>query len=157
MALVDLFHALGASAPGKFLAASTGAFAATESLHILGLAALGGSVIVTDLAAVGAIFRKSDPLDTARSLAPVSLGALLVMAASGVLLVSAGPMKYYSNPLFPWKFALLAPTLLAHLALYPGLRWARSSDVRGLARILGGLSLAGLLGVTILGRWVGLI
>jgi hypothetical protein len=157
MPLFQIFQALGESMPGQYLAASTAAFATTEALHILGLAAFGGSVIVTDLAAIGLIFRRNDPLDTARLIAPVSLSGLAVMAASGVLLVAAGPLKYYSNPLFPWKFAALVPTLAIHLALYPGLRCVRPAAVPILTRAFGWASLVGVLLVTVLGRWVGLI
>lgn len=154
--MTSLFAWLGQTSPGLYLAASTPAFAAVQSLHLLGLAALGGAVITIDLAAVGAIFR-GGAARIARSLAPVFGTGLAVMAVSGLLLVAAGPMKYLSNPLFWPKLLTLGVAVLIHLllvlVLLRGDPEARGAGVKGVAA----LSLATWFVVAVLGRWVGLI
>lgn len=151
------FAALGHSAPGRFLAASTAAFAATEAVHLLGLAGLGGAVIVLDLAVLGVIFRGTDLPQLARGLLGVFLASLAVMVVSGTLLVAAGPSKYLLNALFGPKLAMLAVALVLHLLLYP-VTLRRLSPVRlRVARGLATASLAAWPTVAILGRWLGLI
>ena len=154
MTLLDSFLWLGASAPGQFLKASTFAFAMTESAHLLALALLGGTLLVTNLAALGVVFRATPVVIVAEGAAKAFWGALGVMAISGVLLVSAGPFKYYSNPLFPVKLALLAAALVLQVLLLVVLR----RDGAGLgARALAGASLALWFATLIAGRWLGLI
>jgi hypothetical protein len=156
MSLLDAFMWLGATPPGQFLKASTLAFALTESSHILGIALLGGAVLTTNLSAAGLLFRATPPQAVAQGAGKVFWTALGVMAVSGVLLVSAGPFKYYSNPLFPVKLALLAAALVAQLLLWALIR--RGEAKPGLAgRALAIASLVLWLAVLIAGRWLGLI
>ena len=160
MSLQDAFVWLGESAPGRFLAGSTPAFAATESLHILSFGILGGAFLALDLAALGFVFRKSDLLGTAKLLFPIFVGALVGAAITGILLVAAGPMKYYTNALFPWKLATLLAALLIHLSIYPGLTLLRQNGpalIRPLGAALGAISLLLWFTVAVLGRWLGLI
>lgn len=152
MAIVTAFQWLGETAPGQFLAASTASFAAVQSAHLLGLAGLGGSAVVADLARLGAIFRRGDPDPVVRGLFPWFLGALAVMVVSGVLLVAAGPMKYLLNPLFGPKLAVLAAAVALHLLVHP------FGPRRGpAAKALAAASLLAWIAVAVIGRWVGLI
>lgn len=155
--ITTAFAALGHSAPGRFLAASTPAFAAVQSLHLLGLAGVGGAAIILDLAAVGLIFRKADLSRLARGLFGVFVTALAIMVISGTLLVSAGPTKYLLNALFGPKLAVLALAVTVHLLLYP-VTLRRLSPARlATARALGAISLIAWPTVAVIGRWVGLI
>lgn len=161
MSLHDVFVWLGETAAGRSLAESTPAFAATESAHILFFGVLGGSFLALDLAALGVIFRRADLLALAKSLFPIFLVGLGGAMATGVLLVAAGPMKYYTNALFPSKLGALAAALATHLAIYPGLAVARGRlgvvGVRRAGVLLAALSLLLWFGVATLGRWLGLI
>lgn len=160
MSLEDAFLWLGDTGPGRFLAESTIAFATTEALHILSIGVIGGAFFALDLTALGVVFRKSDVLRIGRLLFPVLITGLAAAAVTGVLLVAAGPMKYYTNELFPLKLVTLLGAILIHLAIYPGLtvlRTPAAAYVRLASAILAALSLALWLGVAILGRWLGLI
>lgn len=160
MSLEDAFLWLGETAPGRFLADSTVAFATTESLHILSIAVIGGAFLALDLAALGLVFRKSDLLRTGRLLLPVLVVGLAGAAVTGLLLVAAGPLKYYTNELFPLKLATLAAAILVHLAIYPGLTLLRGGAavyVKPAGAALAIVSLLLWFGVAILGRWLGLI
>jgi len=155
--LVEFLGWLERTAAGQFIADSTPAFAAVESIHLLGLATLGGAVITLDLAAAGVIFRRSELASLGRSLFPVFWAGLAAMAVSGVLLVASGPFKYLTNPLFGPKLLTLALAILAHVALYP-IVLKRTPEAR--RAIIGAVALVSLtlwVVVAILGRWVGLI
>jgi len=153
MSLEPLFVWLGQTPPGVFLAKSTAAFAATETLHLISLAVLAGSVLIIDLSSLRVVFRAAGPAEVARSLNPVLASALGVIAVSGVLLVAAGPIKYYTNPIFPVKLA----TLAVAIAVQVGVHKALGRDRLALAKGLAAASLALWLSVIILGRWLGLI
>jgi hypothetical protein len=99
------------------------------------------------------IFRQASPAEVAKSLVPVLLSALAVIVVSGVLLVAAGPLKYYTNAIFPVKLATLAVAVVVK----PGRHAALTRSRLGLARGLAAVSLALWLSVIILGRWLGLI
>lgn len=153
MSLESLFVWLGQTPPGVFLAKSTAAFAATETLHLISLAVLAGAVLVVDLTALRVVLRASPPVEVARSLNPVLLSALGAIAVSGVLLVAAGPLKYYTNAIFPLKLTALAVAVTVQTGVY----WALGRDRLGLAKSLAAASLALWFTVIVLGRWLGLI
>ncbi len=153
MSLEPLFVWLGQTPPGVFLAKSTAAFAATETLHLISLAVLAGTVLVVDLASLRVIFRQTSPAEVARGLNPVLVTALSAIAASGVLLVAAGPLKYYTNAIFPLKLATLFLAVVVQVGVYRAL----AREKLGLAKGLAAASLALWFSVIILGRWLGLI
>ena len=157
MSLENAFIWLGETPPGLFLAESTPAFAVVQSIHILAFGLLGGAILALDLAALRVVFRNVPLAQTGRQLLPVFVASLGTAALTGLLLVAAGPLKYYTNPLFAWKLGTLAVALAVHLALYPVLTAKVADRGRVVAASLGLLSLVLWFGVAILGRWIGLI
>lgn len=155
MPLYDLFVWLGQTPMGRLLNQSTAAFATTESVHIIALSLIGGAVLVTHLAAVGWILKPIPPGTVMRTLRPVTLVGLVAVVISGVLLVAAGPFKYYTNPLFPVKLMLLATALASQSWLHVSLKRTTAPSTATRAVALGSLLLW--TGVVITGRWLGLI
>ena len=151
----SVFKWLGETAPGVFLAQSTAAFAATESVHIVALALVGGTILVVDLAVLGTLLKTTSVSVVMRQLRVLYVGALILVALSGVLLVAAGPYKYLTNPLFPLKLAMLAVALVLQWTLARRLR--RRQKIDGTARALAATSLLLWSGVVVAGRWLGLI
>lgn len=154
MAIQTTFGWLGQSAVGQYLAASTPAFAAIQSLHLLALAVVGGAVIVADFAAARILFREAGPAEIVKGTFPVFVAGLAAASVSGLLLVSAGPTKYLLNPLFWPKLAVLAVAAVIHVALS---RVVLRQSGQAAARVLAWLSIVLWLSVAIIGRWVGLI
>lgn len=154
MSLLDAFLWLGETWPGQFLKASTFAFSMTESAHLLGLALLGGAVLAADLGALRVIFRSTPAVAVADGVSKAFWIALGLVAVSGVLLVAAGPYKYYTNPLFPVKLALLAMALALQVGVLTTLR---REGAEALSRVLAGASLVFWLSTLVAGRWLGLI
>jgi hypothetical protein len=151
----EIFMWLGRTGPGVALQQSTAAFAATEAVHIIALSLVGGTILATDLTALGAVLKTTVPHSVFRQLRALYLWGLMLVAASGVLLVAAGPYKYYTNPLFPVKLALLVIAVVLQAVLSQRLKTRASADRA--ARRLAAASLLLWTSVVIAGRWLGLI
>src|ERR1700733_12754813 len=110
MSVLHFFQWLSHSSFSIYLRHSTWGFAIIETIHLLGLAALGGSILIVDLRLLGIGLRHQPISRVARELSPILLGSLGVMLISGGLLVMTGPLKYYHSPSFRLKtlFFLLA-------------------------------------------------
>lgn len=131
----------------------------TQTIHILGVSAVMGSVVLLNLNVLGLGLRSYRTSDLTRRLLPWTWSALPFLALSGLLFVFARPNRYLRNPVFGIKFALLVPAL-ALTALYhvPTLKdsdyWSRSRGRRVAARVLAAVSLVLWLAVVMAGRWI---
>lgn len=148
---------LGHTPVGLYMRDSTNGFATVETVHLLGLALLGGVIILLGLGALNVAVAGETPGTTARSLRPVFALALTVMLASGVLLVASKPLRYFLSAPFRWKIALLA----AGVALYAWLdRRLTQPSPGAVTRTDGRLALLLFLtwfGVGLAGRLIGLL
>jgi hypothetical protein len=118
VSLAHLFVAFGKTPVGLFMRDSTWAFAATEAVHLLGLAALGGAVVLLGLSASGLALTRQPLAVTAQGLFPVFLASLLLMLTTGVLLVGSKPYRYFLSDPFRAKLVLLAFGVAIYLALH---------------------------------------
>jgi hypothetical protein len=153
-----MFEGLAHSSLGRFMQTSQWAFAVTEMIHLLALAALGGSVLFLDLRLLGVVLRNESAAIISRDLSRVLLVSLTVMIFSGIGLLSEEAMKCFYSPAFRWKMALLATAVTFYFTIHrkTALRagtGAASFFQRGVAVI----SLLLWLGVGVAGRAIGLI
>ncbi|MGZ6038921.1 MAG: DUF6644 family protein [Phenylobacterium sp.] len=150
-----LFHAFAATPLSHAIRASTYGFAIIEMFHLIALAVLGGGLLIVALAALGIGLQKPSWLITLRGLRGLIGWSLAAMVASGVLLVGSNPMKYYFNPAFRVKMALLAALIVALSAL---IAWASSATPQRLRlRLAATSALALWLGVGLAGRLIGFL
>src|SRR5918911_586356 len=99
MDLLPLFQWCEASTVGNAIRTSTWAFAVIESVHLLGLAAIGGAVLVVDLRMLGLGLKRQSVPELAREVQPWLGGSLIVMLVTGVALFLSESIKcYYSTP-----------------------------------------------------------
>src|SRR5947209_4809479 len=91
---------------------STWAFASIEMAHLLGLALLGGSVQLVDLRLLRLVLPAHNAGQLSREVQPVLLGSLVFTMLSGFLLLASDPLKYYYNPAFRWKIALVIAVVI---------------------------------------------
>ena len=97
---------------------STWAVMAMEAVHLIGLTLLGGPVIIVGLGAVRVEGLRGLSVATLMTaLQPVWALGLALMAVSGSLIAVSMPFKYYGNPAFRWKMALLVLALIATTGL----------------------------------------
>jgi uncharacterized membrane protein YhdT len=157
MNLLPFFQWCEATSLGTAIRETTWAFAVIESVHLLALCVIGGSVLVVDLRLLGFGLRHQRINDLARDAQPWLNRSLAVMLVTGIGLFLSEPTKcYYSAP-FWFKMSSLA---LAIMFSPPGAaegRFSRKKDasVQSPARLSGVVSMALWLGVGAGGRWIG--
>ena len=86
---------------------SASAFPAIESLHVIALALVVGSIFIVDLRLLGLASRERDAADLIRAVLPVTWAAFALAAATGLLLFAANPDSYSGNFYFLGKLCLL--------------------------------------------------
>ena len=158
MDLHGWFMALAHSPLGHAMQTSRWGFAVVEMVHLLGLAILGGSVLIVDLRLLGVILKGESAITINRDLSRVLLVSLSVMVLSGIALLSEEAGKCYYSPAFRWKMALLASAVLFYFTLHR--RALLSTDERAptiWSRIAAVVSMMLWLGVGVAGRAIGLL
>ena len=148
---------LGHTPLGLYMRDSTDGFAIVETAHLLGLALLGGVVLLLGLGALNVAVAGDTPASTARTLRPVFAVALTAMLASGALLVSSKPLRYFLSAPFRWKIALLAAGVALYLYLDRRLAGAAQGAATRTDRQLAALLLLIWFGVGLAGRLIGLL
>jgi hypothetical protein len=130
-----------------------------QTVHILGITAVMGSIVMIDLKVLGLALPSQSTGELVRRAMPWFWSALPILALSGLTLVLARPLRYAVNPVFGLKFTMLAPAVLLaavfHLASVrdPSF-WERSRARRASAKVMAGLSLLLWIGVVMAGRWI---
>jgi hypothetical protein len=152
------FVALAHSALGQAMQTSKWGFALVETVHLLALAVLGGSVLVVDLRLLGVILKRESARAIGRDLSRLLLGSLVLLIFSGIALLSEEALKCYYSPAFRWKMALLAGAVLFYFTLHRrALMHTDKGEPTPWSRTAAILSLALWLGVGVAGRAIGLI
>jgi hypothetical protein len=141
---------------GQFVVGSNWLFPVIESIHLLFLALLGGSVLIVDLRLVRFLLRDRTVSELAEEARPFMIGALLGMIATGLPLFLSEPIKCYYSAAFWLKMETLAIALVFTFTIRT--RVTRDESVRNTARrqvLVGALSLALWFTVAASGRWIG--
>lgn len=135
-------------------------FPTFESLHVVGLALVFGSLLMVDLRLLGLAARRYSVRDLSDDLIPWTLGGFGLAVASGLPMLIVNPTFYVANPAFLAKLALLALAGANMLAF----RWtvwrvepawgAAGASPPAAARWAGGLSLVLWIAVIAAGRWI---
>jgi hypothetical protein len=145
-----------ATAIGSAIRESTWAFAVIESAHLMGLAVIGGAVLLVDLRLLGFGLREQCVADVARAARPWLLGSLTVMLLTGLaLFLSEATKCFYSQP-FWVKMTSLALALAFTFTVRRKVAMAEEGRVAaGVCRLVALVSLTLWLGVGASGRWIG--
>ena len=134
----------------QWIRSSAFAYPVLESLHIVGIALLLGSLVVFELRVWGR-GGSIDSASLARLALPVSVAGFCLAAATGLVMFASQAEEILTNRAFVLKMLLL---MLAGLnALWFHASGSVASTGR-LARVQTALSLGLWLGVIICGRWI---
>ena len=95
MSLLEFFQWLQYSSPLVEMRSSPWLFPIIASMHLLGLAMLGGAVLVVDLRLLGLGLSRQPVAELARDTEPWLLASLAVMLPTGILLFMCFATKYY--------------------------------------------------------------
>jgi len=132
-------------------------FPIIETVHVLAITALAGTVAIVDLRLLGVILKKEKVTAVAGQLLPLTWVGLFLMFSSGFLLFLAEASKSYSNPAFRVKMLLLVlaglnPAIF-HSTVYRGVSaWDESAAPPWRARLAGALSLVLWSSIIVAGR-----
>ena len=93
-------------------------FPVIQSVHIIGLTMLVGTICLVDLRLLGVGLRGQAAGSLSSALAPWTSGGLVTVLITGPLLFGADLMRYVNNPAFVLKMGLLGVALAAHFTLH---------------------------------------
>lgn len=130
-------------------------FGGFMAAHLVGIALLAGAFLLTDLRVLGIGVRAASPAQVARDLRPWLRVGLGIAVLSGTWLLVADPLKYYVNPAFRIKAALLVLAVLLQTLLHRNVRQEQSQPAS--AKIIAVLALLAWICTAAAGRIVGLL
>ena len=160
MSLQELFDALQATPVGTTIAESSWIFPTIETVHVIALTLVVGSIAMMDLRLIGLAGKKHAVTRLASDVLPWTWTAFVVAAIFGALLFTSAAGTYWVNPFFRAKMVLMALAGL-NMAIFHVITWrtVHEWDIDAPtptgAKIAGLLSLTFWIGVVACGRWVG--
>jgi hypothetical protein len=154
--LLPLFERLEASAIGEAVRGSLWLFPIVEAFHLVGLAVIGGAILVVDFRLLGLTLRAHPVSRLARDMQPWVVWSLVVMIVSGIPLFLSEAIKCYYSFAFWTKMVALAGAILFTFTLrrvVAGAAEGSYSPVWNRAVALTSIALWGAVGWG--GRWIG--
>jgi hypothetical protein len=122
MTLQDLCQLLYDLPASTALRESDVVFPVIESVHVLAISLIAGTILTVDLRVGGLIFRDEPLARITRALLPYTWYGFGLMVVTGLPLFAAEAAKLYGNPAFRLKLLLLGlaglNALLFHLTVY---------------------------------------
>jgi len=110
--LLPLFERLEASALGEAVRGSLWLFPVVEAFHLVGLAVIGGAILVVDFRLLGLTLRSHPVARLARDMQPWIVGSLVLMILSGIPLFLSEAIKCYYSFAFWVKMTALVGAVL---------------------------------------------
>jgi hypothetical protein len=134
-------------------------FPIIESIHVLGIGLMAGTIITVDLRVLGMVFPQEPVRRITEALLPYTWWGFALMVASGIPLFAAESVKVIYNPAFRIKLVLLvmagANAALFHGTVYRSVdRWGSGVTNPLPARLLAGMSAVLWFGVIVSGRLI---
>ncbi|HXS26475.1 MAG TPA: DUF6644 family protein [Steroidobacteraceae bacterium] len=156
----QIFTAIEATPLATAVRESTWMFPTFETLHVLSIALVVGTIMIVDFRLINVASRRRPVSEVMREVLPWTWGAFAGAVVFGGLLFCSAATKYSHNPQFLFKMALLllAAANMAVFHLGSGRKiqlWDRAAMTPTGARIAGGLSILIWVSVVALGRWIG--
>jgi hypothetical protein len=135
-------------------------FPVVESIHVLAICLVVGSILVVDLRLLGLASTRWPVSRLTRAILPLTWIAFVVAVASGGLMFISNATKYLGNGFFVAKMILIGIAGLNMVVFhFVGARdlskWDDQSRPPFSARLAGGLSLLLWVAVVACGRWIG--
>ena len=154
--LLPFFSQLEHSWMGQSIQSSVWLFPVIESIHLVGLGIIAGSVLIVDMRLLGVGLRSQSVEEVADNARPWMIGSLALMFASGILLFLSEATKcYYSFP-FWFKMSSLALAIVFTFTLKSRvIRQKLDQRYPLLGKATAIVSLGLWFGVAWGGRWIG--
>ena len=156
MSVLHFFAWCEHSAIGGAIRSSSWLFPVIEAFHLLGLAVIGGAVLVVDLRLFGFGLRRQPVAQLARDAQPWLIASLMVMVATGVLMFTSEAIKCYYHPAFWVKMTSLFLAITFTFTVRRKVALADETRMGPLwSKLVALVSITLWSGVGIGGRWIG--
>jgi hypothetical protein len=137
-------------------------FPGIESVHVLAVTLVVGSITMVDLRLLNLNLRERPAGELIAEILPWTWVSFAVAVCSGTLLFSSNATHYWGTVPFRAKMVLLALAglnmVVFHATMHRSMAvWGRQTQTPRAAKISGGLSLGLWIGVVSLGRWIGFV
>jgi hypothetical protein len=131
-----------------------------ESVHVLALVIVVGTISIVDLRLLGVSSHRKSIKGLTREILPLTWVAFAVALISGFLMFASNALTYAANVPFRIKMVLLLLAglnmLFFHVVTHRGIDgWDEAARTPTAARVAGAASLALWIGVVFAGRWIG--
>jgi hypothetical protein len=158
--LTEVCSWLEGTALATFIAGSWWAFPTIESLHVVAITLVVGSIAVADLRLLGLAWKSRPVTDVLHDVLPMTWIAFAVALTCGSLLFISQATKYIDNSALRIKMLLMLLAginmLAFELITFRGVsKWDRDRPVPLTGQLAGAVSLACWLGILVFGRQIG--
>ncbi|OYX32374.1 MAG: hypothetical protein B7Y99_08695 [Caulobacterales bacterium 32-69-10] len=148
------------TAVAVFMRENATAFPLVESIHVLALTLVVGTIGMVDLRLLGVSARNHAITKLTTEILPITWVCFGVAAISGLLLFSSKAVDYGHNFFFLGKMLLIVVAavnmMVFELITYRSVKnWDSETPTPFAAKLAGGLSLAFWISVVVFGRWIG--
>lgn len=158
--LLTFLHNLEQTPLSRWISESYWGFPTLETIHVLAIVLVAGTVAIVDLRLLGVASRDKSVIDVANSALPWTWGGFVVAALTGALMISSKGTHYINDLPFRLKFIVMALAganmLFFHFRTFHNVRaWDRGVSTPPGAKVAAALSLALWAAVIVFGRWIG--
>ena len=160
MTLTDILTAIDGSPVGAFVREDGNVFAWIESLHVLGIVTVVGTISIVDLRLMGYRAHRRSARLLILDLLPFTWAAFALAVITGALMFTSNAVVYASNGLFIAKLALLALAGINmayfHVTAYRRIgEWDDAHPPPVVVQVSGAMSLGLWIAIVFVGRWIG--
>jgi len=157
---MSIWQNIQSSTLGDTIAESTWMFPTIETIHVIALVMVVGTISIMDLRMIGVASRDIAITQVSKDTLPYTWAAFVLAAITGLLLFTSKAQDYVNNPYFLFKLVFMALAglnmMYFHFFTYRTVEhWDRDPSVPGAAKLAGFLSLAFWLAVVFCGRLIG--
>jgi hypothetical protein len=162
MTLDAILHWIQNTSLASTISESSWLFPTIESIHVLAITLMVGTISIIDLRLINVAWRDSALTELLAEILPLTRGGFFIAGISGGLLFSSHATKYFNNTPFRLKMLLVLLAglnmLIFHLFGLRSVRdWNMGPGVPRGAMTAGALSLLFWVSVVSCGRWIGFV
>jgi len=156
----NIWESIEYSSLGTTIAESTWMFPTIETIHVIALVTVLGTIAIVDLRLIGVAGRQLAVTKLSKDTLPWTWGAFLIAAITGSLLFISKASSYMINPWFLGKLAMLALAglnmMYFHMTTWRAVEhWELDPTFPAAAKVAGWMSLVFWLAVVFCGRMIG--
>ena len=158
----SFLHWLESTSPAIAISESSWLFPGIESVHVLSIAMVVGSITMVDLRLLDVNLRHRPVGEVTAEILPWTWASFAVAVCTGALMFASNATHYWGTVPFRAKMLLLFLAgfnmLVFHATTNRSVEvWGRQAHTPRTAKISGGVSLGLWIGVVTFGRWIGFV